>query len=262
MVDDLLKARKAAGADRRQALSESDIDFYLRQQSKDRDIQAKLIKTYKTQDGRELVEKRRKILESIKRGPKTPDYDQKVAEAQDKLNESIDNYHTLAAGENRVNELHKTPGREYISSDIKLNNIAHSSPIYQQLKADGKEYRQDIENLNNEIMGMISERDSLIEQSKHYKGQRDQANKTIEDLNNTINNNNAKIEEMGKINDLNNKTIQDLKNKDTNNRREIRELDKSRNNWMLGTGIASALGVAGTGAGIVYGSKKNKENKK
>lgn len=257
VVDDLLKARKSSGADSRQALSESNIDFYLRQQSKERDRQAKLIKTYKNQDGRELVEKRRKTLESIKQGPKTPDSDQKVAEAQNKLNESIDNYHTLAAGENRVNELHRTPGKEYINSDIKLDNIAHSSPIYQQLKAEGKEYRQDIDDLHKEIMGMVSERDSLIEQSNKHKAQRDQANKTIEDLNNTINSNNAKIEELDKINKQNKDTIRNLKNDNVGKDVEIGDLKKSNRNWKIGTAIAGAGGI-----GLGFGIAKNNNQKK
>ena len=257
LVDDLLKARKSSGADSRQALSESNIDFYLRQQSKERDRQAKLIKTYKNQDGRELVEKRRKTLESIKQGPKTPDYDQKVAEAQNKLNESIDNYHTLAAGENRVNELHRTPGKEYINSDIKLDNIAYSSPIYQQLKADGKEYRQDIDDLYKEIMGMVSERDSLIEQSNKHKAQRDRANKTIEDLNNTINSNNAKIKEMDKINKQNKDTIWNLKNDNVGKNVEIGDLKKSNRNWKIGTAIAGAGGI-----GLGFGIAKNNNQKK
>lgn len=257
LVDDLLKARQSAGADRRRALSESDIESYLRKQSNDRDRQANLIKTYKSQDGRELVEKRRKTLESIKQGPKTPDYDQKVAEAQNKLNESIDNYHTLAAGENRVNELHRTPGKEYINSDIKLDNIAHSSPIYQQLKAEGKEYRQDIDDLHKEIMGMVSEKDSLIEQSNKHKAQRDQANKTIEDLNNTINSNNAKIEELDKINKQNKDTIWNLKNDNVGKDVEIGDLKKSNRNWKIGTAIAGAGGI-----GLGFGIAKNNNQKK
>lgn len=257
LVDDLLKARESAGANSRGALSESNIDFYLRQQSKERDRQAKLIKTYKSQDGRELVEKKRKTLESIKQGPKTLDYDQKVAEAQNKLNESIDNYHTLAAGENRVNELHRTPGKEYINTDIKLDNIAKSSPIYQQLKAEGKEYRQDIDDLHKEIMGMVSERDSLIEQSNKHKAQRDQANKTIEDLNNTINSNNAKIEEMDKINKQNKDTIWNLKNDNVGKDVEIGDLKKSNRNWKIGTAIT---GVGGIGLG--FGMAKNNNQKK
>jgi chromosome segregation ATPase len=256
----LLKARQSAGADRRKALSESDIESYLRKQSNDRDIRAKLIKNYKSQGGRELVEKRRQTLGSIKQGPKTSDYDQKVAEAQSKLNESIDNYHTLAAGENRVNELHRTPGKEYINSDIKLDNIAHSSPIYQQLKADGKEYRQDIDNLNNEIMGLVSEKNSLIEQSNHYKGQRDRANKTIEDLNNTINSNNAKIEELDKINKQNKDTIWNLKNDNVGKDVKIKDLEKSNRNWKIGTAITGAGGI-GLGFGLSNKLKNKKENK-
>ena len=151
----------------------------------------------------------------------------------------------------------------------KKDEIAMTSNAYRELQDAAyekerliKDYREIEKNNQNTINKLTSENSTLANQAQHYEGRYNQANKTIEDLNNTINNNNAKIEEMGKINDLNNKTIEDLRDKDTHNKRKIRELDKSRDNWMLGTGIASALGVAGTGAGIVYGSKKNKENKK
>lgn len=176
-------------------------------------------------------------------------------------------YNTTDYYDKNVNE------RFIINATNKKNEIAKTSDAYRDLEQklqnisnekEGliKDYREIEENNQNTINKLTSENSTLANKARHYEGQYNQANKTIEDLNNTINNNNAKIEEMGKINDLNNKTIEDLRDKDTRNRREIMELDNSRGNWMLGTGIASALGVTGTGAGIVYGSKKSKKNKK
>lgn len=168
----------------------------------------------------------------------------------------------------------KDVNKQFVTNAInKKNEIAMTSGAYQDLleqkilnerknKELIKDYKEIEENNQNTINKLTSENSTLANKARHYEGQYNQANKTIEDLNNTINNNNARIEEMGKINDLNNKTIEDLRDKDTRNRREIMELDNSRGNWMLGTGIASALGVTGTGAGIVYGSKKSKKNKK
>ena len=254
LVDDLLKARVSVGGIKYGDLDKSILDKYLVEQSRSRDIQAKLVKGRKMQSGRDLIEKKRKILEDIiKQGPKTPDYEEKLAQAYDKLQDSIDSYHWVAAG-NRIEELYKTPGKEFIDPNHRLSNIVKDSPDYDSLKRNILNLQREKE-LDKETIDKLTSENNILGSTSF------QLNKTIEDLNNTINDNKAKIEGLSKINDKNNKIIQDLENTDARNREKIDELDKSKKNWMLGTGIASALGVLGTGAGFAYGSNKNNKKK-
>lgn len=157
---------------------------------------------------------------------------------------------------NKKDEIAKT-SKAYFDLEDELRNTRNKN------KEIINDYKEIEENNQNTINKLTSENSTLANQARHYEGQYNQANKTIEDLNRTISDNNRKIEDMNKINNTHRQTIQDLTDKDTRNKREINELNKSKNHWKLGTGIASATAVLGTGGGFMYGSKRKekKENK-